>query len=295
MGNRSKAGKSFVRSSASSRLTNREDRGRIAFVSNRGGNNDIYVMRPDGTGLVNITNHPASDRLPSWSPDGSKIAFASNRDGNTEIYVMNANGNNVVRLTFDPAVDTAPSWTAEGDVLFSSNRSGRFEIYEINPDSTCLRHIDIAVEGQLTFPSESLSGHRLAFTATNFSDKSAIWIAHPDGSHAKQLTDNGLFAAFPDWSPFGNRVVFSNNVCGVCDLSEILAVNQAGNNLRQLTISGDQFNDLQPRYSPDESQIVFSRDDFINATEIYVMNADGSGATNISQNPAFDFETDWGP
>lgn len=273
----------------------KDNRGRIAFVSNRTGNNDIYVMRPDGSGLVNLTNHPASDRLPAWSPDGRKIAFRSNRDGNTEIYVMDSEGSNVVRLTFDPGVDTSPSWTPDGSVLFSSNRSGRFEIYEIDSDGASLRRIDIAVAGQLTFPSESPQGHRLAFTVTNFFDAAAIWITHPDGSHPKQLTSDELVAAFPDWPPFGNRVVFSNNVCPVCDLSDILVVNQGGNNLRRLTTLGDDANDLFPRWSPDGSQIVFSRDPGVDPTEIYVMNADGSGMINITQNPAFDFEADWGP
>ncbi|MGH9902507.1 MAG: TolB family protein [Pyrinomonadaceae bacterium] len=271
-----------------------DNRGRIAFVSTRGGNSDIYVMHPDGSGLVNLTNHPANDRLPAWSPDGSKIAFRSTRDLNAEVCVMNDDGSDVVRLTNHPAVDTSPSWTSDGKVLLSSNRSGRFEIYVVNPDGTDLRHIDIAVDGQLTFPAQSRSGHRLAFVATTI-DALAIWIAHPDGSHPKQLTADELVAAFPDWSPTGNRVIFSNNVCPVCDLSEIMVVNQGGNQLRQLTPSGDNFNDLFPRWSPDGSQIVVSRDDFISPTEIYIMNADGSGATNISNHPAFDFEADWGP
>src|SRR5882724_1134287 len=201
------------------------DQGRIAFVSNRGGNNDIYVMHPDGTHLVNITNNPASDRLPAWSPDGSKIAFRSTRDGNTEIYVMNDDGSDVVRLTFDPRVDTSPSWTPEGQVLFSSNRSGRFEIYEVNPDGSDLQHIDIAVDGNLTFPNESSDGHRLAFVSTNFFDAQAIWISQADGTQATQLTPSELHAAFPDWSPTGNRLLFSNNVCPICDLSEIFVTN----------------------------------------------------------------------
>jgi dipeptidyl aminopeptidase/acylaminoacyl peptidase len=145
-----------------------DDRGRIAFASFRGGNTDIFVMRPDGTHLVNVTNNPASDRLPAWSPDGSKIAFRSTRDGNQEIYVMNDDGSNVVRLTFNRAVDTSPSWTPDGRVLFSSNRSGRFEIYEVDANGSDLRHIDIAVDGNLTFPSESREGNRLAFTVSNF-------------------------------------------------------------------------------------------------------------------------------
>jgi Tol biopolymer transport system component len=272
-----------------------DDRGRIAFVSFRGGNNDIYVIRPDGTGLINVTNNPASDRLPAWSPDGSMIAFRSTRDGNQEIYVMNDDGSNVVRLTFDAAVDTSPSWTRDGRVLFSSNRSGRFEIYEINANGIDLRHINIPVDGNLTFPSESREGDRLAFTVTNFSDAVSIWDSHSDGTHPTQLTPDALVAAFPDWSPIGNSLIFSNNVCPVCDLSETLVINQGGNRIRQLSISSDGNNDLFPRWSPDGSQIVFSRDDFVNPTQIYIMNSDGSDVVNVTQDTFFDLEADWGP
>ena len=73
---------------------------KIAFVSTRDGNHEIYVMNADGTNLINLTNHPtAADQHPSWSPDGRKIAFHSYRDGNSEIYVMNADGANPIRLT----------------------------------------------------------------------------------------------------------------------------------------------------------------------------------------------------
>ena len=165
----------------------------------------------------------------------------------------------------------------------------------VNADGTDVQYIEIAVDGQLTCPAGSRSGHRLAFIATNCFDAAAIWVVHPDGSQPRQFTADELVAAFPDWSPKGNFIVFSNNMCPVCDLSEIMLANQGGNRLRQLTESGDTFNDLLPRWSPRGSRIVFSRDDFIDPTEIYVMNADGSGATNISNNPAFDFEADWGP
>src|SRR5687767_3392148 len=63
--------------------------GIIAFQSNRDGNNEIYVMNGDGSGLTNLTDNPADDFGPVWSPDGKKIIFSSNRDGNYDIYVMN--------------------------------------------------------------------------------------------------------------------------------------------------------------------------------------------------------------
>jgi TolB protein len=61
---------------------------RIAFVSNRTGNYDIWRMAADGSDPVNLTSHPAQDTSPTWSPDGKKLAFVSTRDGGSDVYVL---------------------------------------------------------------------------------------------------------------------------------------------------------------------------------------------------------------
>jgi Tol biopolymer transport system component len=89
-------------------------------------------MDADGTNQIPLTDDPAHDWVPSWSPDGAKIVFASTRDGNEEIYIMNADGNNQTRITDDAARDMEPCWTPDGaGILFNSERTGNHEIYHL--------------------------------------------------------------------------------------------------------------------------------------------------------------------
>jgi Tol biopolymer transport system component len=77
------------------------DGARIAFVSNRDGNDEVYAVNADGSGVRNLTRHPGRDGHPVWSPDGQTIGFVSNRGGNRDIYVMNADGSRQRNLTSD--------------------------------------------------------------------------------------------------------------------------------------------------------------------------------------------------
>ena len=83
----------------------------IAFVSNRSGNWDIYVMDANGQNPRKLTDNNWLDNSPSWSPDGKHIAFASTELANWDIYVMAADGGNPQNLTNNPfAHDRQPVW-----------------------------------------------------------------------------------------------------------------------------------------------------------------------------------------
>jgi Tol biopolymer transport system component len=102
------------------------------------GNSEVFVMNRDGSDPVNLTDHPAYDGWPSWSPDGARIAFASDREreGIWHIYVMNADGSNVHRVTpLDPedGYFTKPIWSPDGSrILCTRTKDGNVEIFIVD-------------------------------------------------------------------------------------------------------------------------------------------------------------------
>jgi len=113
--------------------------GRIVFASGRDGDYEIYIMKPDGTNLIKVTDNTASDYYPSFSKDGTRIVFVSERDGNPEVYLINSDGTNQTRLTDEQALDYHPNFSPDGKkIVFQSRRDGDDEIYLL--DTTVISH-----------------------------------------------------------------------------------------------------------------------------------------------------------
>ena len=98
---------------------------KIAFASFREGNRDIYLMNPDGTQQVKITNHRANDSMPVWSPTGEQILFASDRNKQQlhwDIYLMDADGSNVRAVFVKSAYRFQPAWSPDGTQIAYTRR-----------------------------------------------------------------------------------------------------------------------------------------------------------------------------
>lgn len=106
---------------------------RIAFVSDRTGNSEIWVCDRDATSFLQVTSfRGASVRSPQWSPDGSRIAFDSNAGGSDDLYVVGLDGVSLRRLTNEDRSESRPSWSHDGRwIYFCSDRSGRPQIWKV--------------------------------------------------------------------------------------------------------------------------------------------------------------------
>lgn len=98
----------------------------VGFHSNRGGQPEIWTIRPDGTDLRQVTQSPPGTESYNiaWSPDGEQIAFITNRDGQTEAYVSNADGSDPRNVSRSPEPETIVTWAADGASLLVNRSVG---------------------------------------------------------------------------------------------------------------------------------------------------------------------------
>jgi len=196
----------------------------IAFVSNRDGNDEIYIMPTPASQAqadandshpTRLTNNPGSDGSPQWSPDGKKIVFQSDRDGNSEIYVMNADGSGVTRLTNNPAADGEASWSPDGrQIAFDSDRTGNAEVYVMRADGSGIKDLtnNPAID---VGPDWSPDGKRIAYISASSDGHGQVYVMQADGSHPINLSNSQTNDFTVTWSPDGAYLAFSRDLEGI--------------------------------------------------------------------------------
>jgi Tol biopolymer transport system component len=187
--------------------------GRILFVSDRDGHKQIYAVRGDGTGVVQLTTGAYNDYDPSVSADGTKVAFATDRDGKVELYTMNIDGSSQTRITNNIYTESHPSWSPLGTQLVWASLNGTdSDIWKANSNGNGAVDLTPDATAFDANPSWSPGGINVAFDRT-LAGQTDVYTMKNDGTVITKLTTNGT-SSNPNYAPDNKNLTYESAVAG---------------------------------------------------------------------------------
>ena len=238
---------------------------KILFTSSRDDNSDIYLMNPDGSEQVNLTNHRADDIFPVWSPTGEQILFASDRGqrawGTWDLYLMDADGENVKKVFGKSATRTGATWSPDGKHI-AYNRWEHDEIV------TYTATIDGKNEERLASgggPTWSPNGTEIALVTEVLNIHHQIIFINFQTRRQKIFFPRKARPSWMGsirWSPTGDKLAFSwlhqVPLKDFLETETIYTVNRDGAGLKQI-VPEVGLRAVAPVWSPDGSMLLYQQ------------------------------------
>jgi Tol biopolymer transport system component len=260
----------------------------------------LYTANPDGTDVQPLT-HVASS-FSDWSADGKRIAFDFfDDDGNEQIATINPDGSHMKAITSGPGIHEVPSWSPDGSQIafdYSPSTGGTdffTSLYVMNADGSNPHLVTPTGDTFDVEPRFSPDGKQITFVRIRRDlvgedgfQPEAVFVMHADGTSVRQLTPWGS-TEHPTWTPDSRWIVFDYDV-GFPDqdhprvLSTIFRIRPDGSKLEVLYNGRNRKGVHKPIFSPDGKKILFG----LATGDIWVVNLDGSHATNLTNTPDLD-------
>ena len=251
---------------------------RIAFVSNRDGNDEIYIMDYDGANPTRITFNKVKDYMPAWSPDQRTIVFTSYRANSVNLYLRNIYEGKET-LIASKGTNYSGAFSPDGKKLaFCSSMSeqGNAEIYVLDLETMKTKRLTFNSAAD-TAPSWSPTGREIAFTSDRTGVGSPqIYIMDAEGSNVRKVSFGGDYFDAPAWAPTSDRIAYVGRVGNIFDL---YILNLRTNQTTKLTESNAR--NETPTWSPDGRHLIFASN-LSGSIQIYTIDYDGANLKRLT-------------
>lgn len=228
-------------------------------------------------------NNNFNDLDPVWSPDGRHILFLSDRAGDWDIWLMEPDGTNQVNLTADfSGLTGEASWSPDGSqIIFSSDRTGNNDIWVMEADGANPINLTPEMSHDEGEPVWSPDGQFIAFVSTQ-SGTYSVWVMSAEnGGEKRQISpvDQQSYLV-PGWLSDSRTVIFEG---GTKESFQIWRAAIDGS--LAVPLAGDiPYRAANTQICAANDRIVFTNLAENVLGEIWIMNADGSGLTNLTPN-----------
>ena len=251
---------------------------KVAFVSNRDGNDEIYMMDYDGANPTRITFNKIKDYMPAWSPDQRTIAFTSYRGGSAGLYLRNIYEGTETPIS-TKGTNYSAAFSPDGKKLaFCSSmfEQGNSDIFIMDLETKKTKRLTYNAAAD-TAPSWSPTGRELAFTTDRLGQGSPqIYLMDAEGSNVRKASFGGNYHDAPAWAPTGERIAFVSRVDNTYD---IYVLNLRLNQISKLT-DIKMFTE-SPSWSPDGRHIIFASN-LSGSMQIYSVDYDGTNLRRLT-------------
>ena len=225
----------------------------IAFVSDKNGNKEVFLMEADGSEKRQVTQNGAINLFPSWSPDGRSLVYTSFRSGRADLWMVSRGPNRGRKLLELPEAKYRGVWAPQdGTIAVVMSRDGNTDLFSVKKSGRGLKRLtrSRAIE---TSPTWSPDGEKLAFVSDRSGGSPQIYVKDLASGEERRLTFRGSYNASPAWSPTGEWIAYTAQTGSSFDL---YLIDPETGFTTPLVIHPRS--DEDPAWSPDGRKLVFS-------------------------------------